>query len=177
MERIVVGIDGRANSRRALAWAAGEARDRDAELVIVHAWMLPAAAHGSLISPNFNIEGTKKSYRDAARGTVAAMLRGVDLDGVRHEVRIIEGLPGPALVDSSSHDGPGRCSSCRRARTVASPVRSSGRWPDNRRAVPRRRPAGRPSRVAHRPAAAPAFAVPRPAVGRCHRRPRRRNRL
>ena len=102
MERIVVGVDGSANSRRALAWAAGEAHDRDAEMVIVHAWMLPAAAHGSLISPNFDIEGTKKSYRDAARGTVAAMLRSVDLDGVRHEVRIIEGLPGPALVDSSS---------------------------------------------------------------------------
>ncbi len=38
MERIVVGIDGSENSRRALDWALDEARRRQAELDVVHVW-------------------------------------------------------------------------------------------------------------------------------------------
>lgn len=102
MERIVVGIDGSDNSRSALEWAAAEARNQGAELVIVHAWMLPASAHGSLIAPNYNPVGTKKAYRDAAQATVDALLAKVDLGDVRHEVRVVEGLPGPSLIAASS---------------------------------------------------------------------------
>ena len=36
--RIVVGFDGSEGSQRALAWAADEARQRGAELLIVRAW-------------------------------------------------------------------------------------------------------------------------------------------
>jgi nucleotide-binding universal stress UspA family protein len=38
MQRVVVGVDGSANSRRALAWALEEARLRNACLDVVHAW-------------------------------------------------------------------------------------------------------------------------------------------
>lgn len=40
--RVVVGIDGSDTARRALAWAADEARRRRAELRVVHAWHVTA---------------------------------------------------------------------------------------------------------------------------------------
>jgi nucleotide-binding universal stress UspA family protein len=43
--KIVVGVDGSAGSKRALQWAADEAVLRGAELVIVHAWHLPPGAY------------------------------------------------------------------------------------------------------------------------------------
>lgn len=48
MRRIVVGVDGSTTSRRALRWAADEARRHGAELHVVHAWEspVPAAAVG-----------------------------------------------------------------------------------------------------------------------------------
>lgn len=41
MGRIVVGVDGSANARRALEVAIEEARNRDATLEVVHAWSMP----------------------------------------------------------------------------------------------------------------------------------------
>lgn len=43
MERIVVAIDGSDSSTRALRWAVSEARLRDAELEVVHAWHMPTS--------------------------------------------------------------------------------------------------------------------------------------
>jgi len=102
VERIVVGIDGSDTSRRALEWAADEARNSGSELVVVHAWMVPASAHGSLVVPNFDPRGTKRAYREAAQATVNSMLASVDLGDVHHEVRLMEGLPGPALVEAGA---------------------------------------------------------------------------
>lgn len=42
MDRIVVGVDGSDTSRRALRWAAEEAKAHHAELHVVHAWEVPA---------------------------------------------------------------------------------------------------------------------------------------
>jgi nucleotide-binding universal stress UspA family protein len=42
--RIIVGVDGSAGSRRALQWAADEAAQRGATLVVVHAWHFPPGA-------------------------------------------------------------------------------------------------------------------------------------
>jgi nucleotide-binding universal stress UspA family protein len=39
--RIVAGFDGSESARRALTWAADEARRRDARLEVVHAWHVP----------------------------------------------------------------------------------------------------------------------------------------
>lgn len=41
--RIVVGVDGSDTARRALAWAAEEARVRGAQLEVVHTWQIPYA--------------------------------------------------------------------------------------------------------------------------------------
>ena len=41
MAKIIVGVDGSVGARRALSWAAAEARLRGAILQVVHAWMVP----------------------------------------------------------------------------------------------------------------------------------------
>lgn len=46
--RVVVGVDGSRASRDALTWAAAEARARDADLDVVHAWRVPALAASPL---------------------------------------------------------------------------------------------------------------------------------
>ena len=51
MQRIVVGIDGSQGAKRALEWAVTEAKLRDAHVVVVHAWLEPAAvAVGSVVT-------------------------------------------------------------------------------------------------------------------------------
>jgi nucleotide-binding universal stress UspA family protein len=42
MGRIVVGTDGSESAAKALRWAVGEARRRDAVLTILHAWHPPS---------------------------------------------------------------------------------------------------------------------------------------
>jgi nucleotide-binding universal stress UspA family protein len=46
MARIVVGVDGSAASLAALRWAVDEARLRQADLDVVHAWMIPPYGDG-----------------------------------------------------------------------------------------------------------------------------------
>jgi nucleotide-binding universal stress UspA family protein len=48
--RVVVGVDGSARSLAALRWAATEAKARDAELEVVHAWHLPAVTAGPWVT-------------------------------------------------------------------------------------------------------------------------------
>src|SRR3954468_22973209 len=51
-QTIVVGVDGSPGSRRALAWAAAEAGDHGADLVVVNVWehTLPLPAGGPSVS-------------------------------------------------------------------------------------------------------------------------------
>lgn len=51
MDRIVVGVDGSDTSRRALRWAAEEARAHDAELHVVHAWEVPTPGAAVGLAP------------------------------------------------------------------------------------------------------------------------------
>ncbi|MCB1015226.1 MAG: universal stress protein [Acidimicrobiales bacterium] len=52
--RVVVGIDGSARSLTALRWAAAEARIRDSDLDVVHAWPLPTTPP----APSWSSDGT-----------------------------------------------------------------------------------------------------------------------
>jgi nucleotide-binding universal stress UspA family protein len=45
--KIVVGVDGSASSRAAVAWAIDEAAHRDAEVEAVYAWALPTLAYSA----------------------------------------------------------------------------------------------------------------------------------
>lgn len=102
MERLVVGVDGSENSQRALEWAATEARSRDAELVVVHAWTVPVMTYGTFLVPYAPALAAKQHFEAAARASLDEVLAAVDLEGVNVDVRLAEGHPGAALVAESS---------------------------------------------------------------------------
>ena len=59
MQRVVVGVDGSENSRRALAWALDEARVRNACLDVVHTWEPPlVVGFGTLPSGGATLGGS-----------------------------------------------------------------------------------------------------------------------
>jgi nucleotide-binding universal stress UspA family protein len=68
--RIVVGVDGSATARRALAWALDEARLRTAPIEVVHAWQMPPTA-----TP-YAVSGTL--LEEAAHDVLAACLADAD---------------------------------------------------------------------------------------------------
>ena len=99
MQRIVVGIDGSQGARRALEWAVGEAKLRDAHLVVVHAWLEPAAvAVGSVITAG-GVE--PELFEETAGRTVADVLGAIDTAGLAQgiESHVVAGAPARALLD------------------------------------------------------------------------------
>jgi nucleotide-binding universal stress UspA family protein len=103
MQRIVVGIDGSQGALRALTWAVDEAKLRDAHLVIVHAWLEPAAvAVGSVISAG-GVE--PEIFEETAQRTMADVLGAVDTTGLSQgtESHVVAGTPARALLDAA-HD-------------------------------------------------------------------------
>ncbi len=99
MQRIVVGIDGSQGARRALEWAVAEAKLRDAHLVVVHAWLEPAAvAVGSVVTAG-GVE--PEIFEDAAERTVADVLDAIDTTGLPQgiESHVVSGAPARALLD------------------------------------------------------------------------------
>jgi nucleotide-binding universal stress UspA family protein len=102
MQRIVVGIDGSQGARRALEWAVAEAKLRDAHLVVVHAWLEPAAvAVGSVITAG---GAEPEVFEDAAWRTVTELLAEVDTTGLPQgiETHVVAGAPARALLDAST---------------------------------------------------------------------------
>ena len=89
---MVVGVDGSAPSRRALRWAAREARLRGARLHVVHAWHYPG--FGDYVLP----EGTdpEAEARQLVEETVTDELG--DHPDVPVEVEVRYGLAGPELA-------------------------------------------------------------------------------
>lgn len=101
MHRIVVGIDGSQGARRALEWAVAEAKLRDAHLVVVHAWLEPAAvAVGSVITAG-GVE--PEIFEETAERTVADVLGSVDTTGLPQgiESHVVSGAPARALLDAA----------------------------------------------------------------------------
>lgn len=99
MQRIVVGIDGSQGARRALEWAVAEAKLRDAHLVVVHAWLEPAAvAVGSAVTAGA-VE--PEIFEDAAERTVAEVLGAIDTTGLPQgiESHVVASAPARALLD------------------------------------------------------------------------------
>ncbi len=99
MGTIVVGVDGSAASRRALRWAAEEARLRGAELQAVMAWEYEifGALPGDAIALPEEDKGPK--MQEHLEGIVRSEL-GDDTDGV--EVRPVYGSPSEALIEASA---------------------------------------------------------------------------
>ncbi|HEX4820401.1 MAG TPA: universal stress protein [Acidimicrobiales bacterium] len=102
VRKIVVGIDGSAESERALRWALAEAAQWRAELVVVHAWFTPYPVEpwGVVVTPTdrdrFDVEA-----RELIEASVSAAVR----DGAPEPswaAMAIEDASGSALVQASS---------------------------------------------------------------------------
>ncbi|MEZ5170354.1 MAG: universal stress protein [Acidimicrobiia bacterium] len=98
MQKIVVGVDGSDESRRALEWAASEARNHAGRLIVITAWETPVLVDGSGFW-----EGAEHSeeFRIDAEKVATSMAQDV-CDGLEHDTRAVEGPAARVLVDEAS---------------------------------------------------------------------------
>jgi nucleotide-binding universal stress UspA family protein len=98
MQRIVVGVDGSENSRRALEWAIEEAKIRRAQLTVVSAWQIPNVVLSSTVA---TAAYDSDVWKSAATETLDTMLRAVDSDGLSAGLdrQVVEGPPAKMLLD------------------------------------------------------------------------------
>jgi nucleotide-binding universal stress UspA family protein len=103
VRRVVVGVHGSLGSLQALRLAADEARDREAVLVPVIAWIPPGGDFAERSHPSPYL---RRIWRDAARERLAeafeAGLGGVP-DDLPVRARVERGETGPVLVDVADH--------------------------------------------------------------------------
>ena len=99
MKGIVVGVDGSAQSARALAWAVEEARVRGAHLTVVHAWM-PAYVAGFPLAP---VEVDPSVYEKAGQQLLDDAVDAVDTSGLVAPVerKLVEEGPASALLHAA----------------------------------------------------------------------------
>ena len=96
---IVVGIDGSAESKRALHWALDEARRREARLVAVHSWTYQFTS-GPGYLPGADPE-VRASIQKEAEQVIDDALADVGTVGVEVECRAPEGSPSATLVEAA----------------------------------------------------------------------------
>lgn len=101
MSKIVVGIDGSVASRKALTWAAQEAKLRNVALHVVHTWPPPYAVGGltARMSDKY-VADTEKGERRVAEDLFERELAatGIEASGVRIERELVEGPAAPTLL-------------------------------------------------------------------------------
>jgi nucleotide-binding universal stress UspA family protein len=98
---IVVGVDGSPGSRRALAWAAAEAAEHGADLIVVNVWehtLLPPA--GSVSVSEHYVPDPSQRTADDLLGVIKEELG--DDPPVRVQPQIKQGRPAKILIDESA---------------------------------------------------------------------------
>ncbi len=103
MSGIVVGVDGSEGSKRALEWAAAEARLRQEPLKLVAAWKLPAAAYGGVGRGGIDM-GLLDEMRKLAvqRLDETCTELSTSLEGLDVERSVVEDLAAAALLDAAA---------------------------------------------------------------------------
>lgn len=98
-ERIVVGVDGSEDSRRALAWALDEARVRHAPVTVVNGWEPPPVGMIGLAA----VPADEETGEAEARRLIEDSLAAVDTGGLEDaiEVRPVKGAPAAAVLDAA----------------------------------------------------------------------------
>ena len=99
MTKIVVGVDGSDESQAALRWAYDEARQRGAELDVVHAWTYPYQGPRTGVT-----EPRDLMELDAAKAleqTMTTLQRDHTGTGVTTHAHVREGNPADVLVQES----------------------------------------------------------------------------
>jgi nucleotide-binding universal stress UspA family protein len=97
-KRIVVGVDGSEPSRTALSWAAAEAAEHQAELVVLSVWEPP------LVPPMGNPSlGREVVTSESTAGDLVQVIRDElgDDPSVLVQPRVAEGNPAHILIESS----------------------------------------------------------------------------
>jgi nucleotide-binding universal stress UspA family protein len=97
---IVVGIDDGPAAAAALRWAAEQAKLTGRPLRVVHAWQLSSFEQAA--GSTQYVEAALTDARARATGWVLDAL-GAKASQVRWSLDIVEGGPGPALVERSRH--------------------------------------------------------------------------
>ena len=98
---IIVGVDGSRGSRKALTWAAAEAADHGAELVVVHVWersLLPPVGSGSV--PSSGVADTSRSAADELVEIIKEELG--DEPPVLAQPVVKHGRPAEVLIEESA---------------------------------------------------------------------------
>jgi nucleotide-binding universal stress UspA family protein len=96
--RIVVGIDGSEESRRALDWACREAQLRHADLEVVHAHSA-SWEYGAVPMAVVPIQEIEASHRKLMKDEVAEARR--HNTGIRIEQFLVNDMPAHALVEQA----------------------------------------------------------------------------
>jgi nucleotide-binding universal stress UspA family protein len=97
---IVVGVDGSPDSRKALTWAAAEAADHRAELVVVNVW------EHTLLPPAGSVSVSERYVPDPSQAT-AEELVAVIKEELGEEPRVLvqprvkQGSPAKVLIEES----------------------------------------------------------------------------
>jgi nucleotide-binding universal stress UspA family protein len=102
--KIVVGVDGSDHARRALLWAADEARLRGADLHVVHVWQQPLLyLFDESWVPEEGAQTVWAKYGEQAGERLAAFLseQGDALQGIEVEPAVVEGVPAEALLEAA----------------------------------------------------------------------------
>jgi nucleotide-binding universal stress UspA family protein len=98
---IVVGVDGSAGSRKALTWAAAEAADHGAELVVVNVW------EHTLLPPAGSVSVSEHYVADPSQRTADDLVQVIkeelgEQPPVVVQPRVKQGRPAKVLIDESA---------------------------------------------------------------------------
>lgn len=100
--RIVVGVDGSEEARRALVWACSEARARNVTLHVVHVWQYPYGIAPSA-SPPVQIE-LRAGLQQEAERVLANEVAAARATGATVSSALLEGSPAEKLVLETEPD-------------------------------------------------------------------------
>jgi nucleotide-binding universal stress UspA family protein len=98
---IVVGVDGSPSSRAALTWAAAEAADHGADLVVINAW------EHTLLPPAGSVSVSEKYVPDPSQRTADDLIQVIkevlgENPAVLVQPLVKQGNPAHVLIDHSS---------------------------------------------------------------------------
>ncbi len=99
---IVVGVDGSPGSRRALTWAAAEAADHGADLVVVNVW------EHTLLPPAGSVTVSEHYVPDPSQRTAEDLLQVIKEElgeepPVLVQPRVKQGSPAKVLIEESAN--------------------------------------------------------------------------
>jgi nucleotide-binding universal stress UspA family protein len=99
-KRIVVGVDGSDSSKAALVYAYNEAKFHGCDLDIIYVWRSPASYYPYPVV-SLSEEKFFQGAKEFVKGFVDEVLS-TELE-VNASIKIIEGSPGPVLVEQSQN--------------------------------------------------------------------------